>query len=472
MSHDPFGPPPAPASPSASPFGPFGVEGDRTVVRPRPGARGPGARHDPFGGPSGGPTDPMRDWSADPAVDSAGHARDADLRFVPIPTDNPLVQAAYPILALVPALRQSPSQPDVAALRESLANSVRQFEQSAMDAGVVRESVIAARYVLCAFIDESVSLTPWGGGGTWAADPLLVRFHSETWGGEKVFQLLSRLAEDPGRNHDLLELVYHCLSLGFAGRYRVAEGGAAQLESIRERLHRMIRGDGPRAEATLSPQWRPAVVQRRRWFDATPFWVFCGLIAVVAVGAFVLYDRLLAQRSDPVFAAIRGVKPAGPPPPPPATPPPSIAKAAPSPARLGGFLQPEVAQGLVAVRDEQTRSIVTIRGDGMFASGSATVSADKLPVIDRIGKALAQTTGKVVVSGHTDNQPIRSTRFPSNWNLSQERAQSVRQRLTLVVPAQRIQAEGRADQEPIASNDTPAGRSQNRRIEITLFATP
>jgi len=281
--------------------------------------------------------------------------------------------------------------------------------------------------------------------------------------------LLSRLAESPQQNRDLLELIYLCLSLGFAGRYRVAEGGAAQLESIRERLHRMIRDHTSRPEPVLSPRWRPAVVERRRWFDATPFWVFCALIGLLALGAYVLYEQLLARRSDPVFAAIRNVKPAGPPP-----PQPVLAKAVAPPAapRLATFLKPEVQQGLVAVKEQAGRTVVTIRGDGMFASGSALVTPAVLPVIDRVAAALANTSGKVVVSGHTDNQPIRSARFPSNWNLSQERAQSVRQRLMLKIPAQRIQAEGRADQEPLASNDTAAGRAQNRRIEITLFAAP
>ena len=435
--------------------------GERTIVRPRPGARASLSGDLPGYDPQG--------------YSTAAAAPRTDERFVALACNNPLIEAAYPILVVVPALRMTPKHPDPGALRESLAASVRQFEQAAHDAGVTRENVIAARYVLCAFVDESISLTPWGGGGTWAADPLLVRFHSETWGGEKVFQLLSRLAEAPQKNRDLLELIYHCLSLGFAGRYRVADGGAAQLESIRERLHRMIRNTAPGNDSALSAQWAPALVERRRWFDATPFWVFCGLIALLALGVFVLYGQVLAQRSDPVFSAIRqiipgaeaapaaGARPAVPGPP----------AATPAPRRLAPFLQPEIAQGLVSVHDDYGRSVVTVRGDGLFASGSAQIANQLLPVIDRIAVALSEAPeGTVVVSGHTDNLPIRSARFPSNWDLSQARAQAVRQRLASKVPVNRIQAQGRADLEPIAPNDTPAGRSQNRRIEITLHAKP
>jgi type VI secretion system protein ImpK len=77
----------------------------------------------------------------------------------------------------------------------------------------------------------------------------------------------------------------------------------------------------------------------------------------------------------------------------------------------------------------------------------------------------------VLVSGHTDSQPIRSARFPSNWRLSQERAQSVQGLLGRWVEPGRMKAEGRADSEPIASNATAPDRAKNRRVEITLFPT-
>jgi type VI secretion system protein ImpK len=77
--------------------------------------------------------------------------------------------------------------------------------------------------------------------------------------------------------------------------------------------------------------------------------------------------------------------------------------------------------------------------------------------------------GQVKVTGHTDDQPIRSVRFPSNWHLSKERALSVMRILTEKGTLQsRLSAEGRADAEPIALNDTPADRARNRRVEITL----
>jgi len=121
------------------------------------------------------------------------------------------------------------------------------------------------------------------------------------------------------------------------------------------------------------------------------------------------------------------------------------------------------------VRDLEDRSVVTIRGDGTFRPGSATLEESVLPLLRRIGEALREVPGPVLITGHTDNVPIRSARFPSNWHLSVERAESVRTLLAGLVAADRLAAEGRADAEPVAGNATPAERARNRRVEITLY---
>ncbi|CAN0603541.1 unnamed protein product, partial [Ectocarpus sp. 12 AP-2014] len=88
----------------------------------------------------------------------------------------------------------------------------------------------------------------------------------------------------------------------------------------------------------------------------------------------------------------------------------------------------------------------------------------------RIGTALRSEPGQIIVAGHSDNIPIRTVRFPSNWHLSLARASSVAKILTgyLSDPG-RLSVDGRADNEPIASNDTAQGRAENRRIEIILI---
>jgi type VI secretion system protein ImpK len=90
--------------------------------------------------------------------------------------------------------------------------------------------------------------------------------------------------------------------------------------------------------------------------------------------------------------------------------------------------------------------------------------------LERIAQALNQVEGGVLVVGHTDNVPIRSLRFPSNWHLSRARAQAVTKILShhLELP-ERIQSEGRGSAEPLVPNDSPQNRARNRRVEITLL---
>jgi type VI secretion system protein ImpK len=137
--------------------------------------------------------------------------------------------------------------------------------------------------------------------------------------------------------------------------------------------------------------------------------------------------------------------------------------------RLAGFLEEEIRRKLVAVEDRPDRSTVTMLGDGLFRPGEATARAEDVWLINRIGEALAGVPGLVEVVGYTDNQPIRTLRFPSNWELSRGRAESVAKLLGGRVQAGRISAEGRGEADPIAPNDTVEGRARNRRVEITLF---
>ena len=427
------------------PFAPS--ESDRTIIMPSPGARTAASQATPVKGP----------------IDSSA-SRGPTEAAAPVAGMNPLVAAANPLLDIVPQLRTTPQHPDPAGLRDYLAQNIKTFEARAKAAGVPAEKVIAARYALCTLLDETAASTPWGGSGDWARLSLLVMFHNETWGGEKFYQLLSRLAENPGANRDLLELMYTCLALGFEGRYRVQDNGRAQLETLRERLAQMLRKQQGDYERDLSPRWRGAAVQRSKVLTALPLWVAAAVCGLVLLVAFLGFRYGLSDVSDPAYAAIKDIRVKAPIPKPPPVP---AAK-----PRLATFLAKEIQEGLVAVRDDNNKSVVTIRGDGLFQAGSATVSTAFLPLIGRIAEALNTVPGRVQVTGHTDNQPIRSVRFPSNWHLSQERARSVAQLLGEKVAAARLSAEGRADGEPITGNDTAEGRARNRRVEIALYVAP
>ncbi len=146
---------------------------------------------------------------------------------------------------------------------------------------------------------------------------------------------------------------------------------------------------------------------------------------------------------------------------PPAPPPPSAEPG--ELDKLRGFLRPEIEQGLVAVIGTDQVPVVRIRNRGLFASGSAVVQAKFSPLLMRIGQALGEERGGVQVIGYTDNQPIRSVQFPSNFQLSAARAKAAASIIgqTIGSPS-RITTEGRADADPIASNATADGREENR----------
>jgi type VI secretion system protein ImpK len=137
---------------------------------------------------------------------------------------------------------------------------------------------------------------------------------------------------------------------------------------------------------------------------------------------------------------------------------------------LRDYLQDQIRAGLVEVSDIAGGQVVTMGGDGLFASGRSELRSESVPLLMAIADALNQVPGQVLVTGHTDNVPINSLRYPSNWALSEDRANAVRQILSSRVVPQRIAAQGLADTQPVAPNDTRANKAMNRRVEITLTA--
>ena len=134
-------------------------------------------------------------------------------------------------------------------------------------------------------------------------------------------------------------------------------------------------------------------------------------------------------------------------------------------------LSADIAKGLVEVERERDKIIVRLAEQGSFRSGFADLESAFLPLLDRVGSAVAQTNGTVTIAGHTDNVPIAfSERFQSNWDLSAARSAAVADYLLGNTELQqgRVTVVGYADTKPLDSNDTTAGRSRNRRIEVIV----
>jgi chemotaxis protein MotB len=139
---------------------------------------------------------------------------------------------------------------------------------------------------------------------------------------------------------------------------------------------------------------------------------------------------------------------------------------------VGRAMAELVERGLVSVRRRQATVEVEIRTDILFGSGSATLTPDAEAVIARIGAVLARFHNPILVEGHTDNRPIRTPQFPSNWELSAARAASVVHVLTeRGVPGGQVTVIGFAEFRPVASNDDAAGRNANRRVLVVVRGT-
>lgn len=384
---------------------------------------------------------------------------------------NPLVCAANALLGLIVPLRTMIQPPDIEALRQRLALAIQGFERDARAAGVDSEAIAAARYALCTVLDETIASTAWGN-GIWGSSSLLVSFHNEASGGEKFFLILQRLSQNVPANLDLVELMYLCLALGLEGRYRVIDRGQEQLATLRERLQQLIAQYRGAVEPELSPHWRGVTAQVASPTRGIPLWVMAVAAGGLLVALHLGYGHWLGQASDPVYASLHQVQVA---PPTQTTTPraPVVAVQATAPVRLAGFLADDIAAGKVTVDDSADRSVVTLMGEGMFGPGAAVVNAGVEPLLGRIGTALNSVPGKVLVIGHTDNsKPGVSARYPSNYELSRARAESVLRLLAQRAgPASRFSAEGRGDTEPLVANDTPANRSRNRRVQV-IVVTP
>jgi len=138
--------------------------------------------------------------------------------------------------------------------------------------------------------------------------------------------------------------------------------------------------------------------------------------------------------------------------------------------RLREALADEIKRGSVALQLKGARVTIRILERASFASGSADVRTAFIPVLEKIAGLIVTHDGDITVSGHTDNVPIATSRFRSNWELSTSRAVSVAHELLRYaeLDESRFLVVGHADTRPQAPNDSPENRARNRRVDISI----
>ena len=377
---------------------------------------------------------------------------------------NPLIEAAKPVLILANSMQQTTSQLSTDSLINKFSLLINNFEENAEKNGAKYDAIQAAKYCLCTFVDELAVRAGWAD-ETWSKNSLLVSFYDETWGGERFFEIIQNLKQDSDKNIDLLEFMYLCLQFGYKGKYQVLNNGELEIDKIKRDLLALIHSKRPDQTVNLFKH-NPIItnnIQRKRRL-AIPLWVV-GVLGAVALGvSYFTMQWSLGDKFNTASTKVNSLKL-----------PSVITKQQDTQktVRLRPLLENEIARKLVSVEDFQDRSTVTILGDGLFESGSAQIQDQYYPVLAAVSQALDSVEGQIIVTGYTDNQPIQSLNFPSNWHLSQARADAVKEILLNYVKngGTRIRSEGRGSTDPVAPNDTLENRAKNRRVEITLFTT-
>ncbi|MCL9764473.1 type VI secretion system protein TssL, long form [Neisseria subflava] len=377
---------------------------------------------------------------------------------------NPLIEAAKPVFILANSMQQTTSQLSTDSLINKFSLLINNFEENAEKNGAKYDAIQAAKYCLCTFVDELAVRAGWAD-ETWSKNSLLVSFYDETWGGERFFEIIQNLKQDSDKNINLLEFIYLCLQFGYKGKYQVLNNGELEIDKIKRDLLALIHSKRPDQTVNLFKH-NPIItnnIQRKRRL-AIPLWVV-GVLGAVALGiGYFTMQWSLGDKFNTASIKVNSLKL-----------PSAITKQqdAQNTVRLRPLLENEIARKLVSVEDFQDRSTITILGDGLFESGSAQIQDQYYPVLAAVSQALDSVEGQIIVTGYTDNQPIQSLNFPSNWHLSQARADAVKEILLNYVKngGTRIRSEGRGSTDPVAPNDTLENRAKNRRVEITLFTT-
>ena len=411
--------------------GPFSSNDDKTVLRPTPGGR-------------------MEDQktvirqAASPQV-SRPLSEALLAETLGFGKTGSLLALAAGMLSLVARLRATVNYAVVDDLKKKLAKEVSEFERRALGSGMQQEKVRMASYALCSFLDEIIQNTPWGSQSNWGHQSLLILFHKEAWGGERFFIIIDSLVQQPAQNLQLLEFFYVLLSFGFEGKYRVIPGGINSLEKQKVELYQLIQRVNGDFAPELSPRWQGYKNAKSGLVGQFPVWVFATVAAVLLLLFYLGFSYFINSASDPAYRELLKLS----------REPVQMAvvqtpplEAAPIPAvspvlrmeRFKPLLREEIAKNMVEVVND---SILRIRNS--FPSGSDQVKPEFIPMLTKIAGELQKGQESILVTGHTDDKPMVSAKFPSNWHLSVARAKNVLGILVQAGMSGSARAEGRAD---------------------------
>lgn len=215
---------------------------------------------------------------------------------------NILIDVATPLLGLSLRVKTLSDCSNIDDIYRQTIEEITTIEIELTENGYDHAVIMAYRYILCAFLDEAVMGTAWGSASIWAEHSMLSRFHDETWGGEKVFSILSRLENEPKRYKNLLEFIFHCLILGFEGKYGVVEKGAMEREKVIRKLYEQLKIlDDESAIRPLSSATNHVVQSKYKLRHQIPIWSVFAIFILICCGIFAGYSYFLHSKSADVL---------------------------------------------------------------------------------------------------------------------------------------------------------------------------
>jgi type VI secretion system protein ImpK len=255
---------------------------------------------------------------------------------------NPLLAAAGPLLRAQADMPNELDQQGSALLRQILEQEMRAFQRLCEQANIRKEHMVGARYCLCTALDEAAMQTQWGkdASAEWIKNGMATTFRQDRDGGKRVFLLIARLLEDPKEHHDLLQVIYRILSLGFEGRYRHALDGERTVRAIRERLYNEIIAQREPVPTSLSVTHRADASGTRLSFFEFPVWITVTALSLTLLAMFAWFKYQLVSRSTEVQKQIAEIGRL--------TPPPTAL----APAVPEHLLKTENAIGIVGFKDK------------------------------------------------------------------------------------------------------------------------
>ena len=395
----------------------------------------------------------------------------------PAPGAVPMVPAAATLLLLLGRLRAGLSRASHAQLADQAGSAIEQFVAELHRSDSSEDRIAAGKYALCCTADDVIRSLPGEDRDSWARHSMLTRFFGEPMRAGQLLTQIDRSVQDPVPDIGLLELLHACVSLGYEGVYRGSDGGGANLSAKRRNLYEAIARARPGAGAALSPHWRGLTVPLKTSQSGVPAWPVAALAGVVLLGVYLLLRNGLSDGSEAVAATLALASPEGdisirrtrPAVAPAALVVPNETSGPTQLQRIKEALAPDIMTKSLKVDQTPTAITIRISNLALFRSGRADLVASFAPIAARIAKALDGEPGPIQVDGYSDNIPIRTVAFASNFALSEARAGAVAALLRKdISKPDRLTIKGNGEDNPIGDNRTEAGRELNRRVELSI----